>query len=182
MKFEVIHSEKAYLGRAFDVRKDQVRMPDGQPKQRDVVEHNPSVVLVPVDDDGQIMFVRQHRYPVAEYLLELPAGVIEAGESPLSTAQREIREEIGMAAEELVMVGEFYLAPGYSTELMYVFMARGLSDDPLPADDDEFISVETLSIKNLYDQSMLLQFRDAKTLAALFLARPYFQDFISISN
>ena len=117
MNFETIHSEIVYHGRAFDVRRDQVRLPDDNSARLDIVDHPPSVTLLPIDDKGFIWFVRQYRYPVQQYLLELPAGVVEAGEAPESCAHREIREEIGMAAENLEKIGEFLIDNTYSTEL-----------------------------------------------------------------
>lgn len=173
MEFEVTHHETVYEGRAFDVRRDFVRLPNGQQKQRDVVIHNPSVVIIPLDENRQILFVRQYRHPIGDSILELPAGVMEAGETPLITAQREIREETGMGAEDMKKIGKFYLAPGYSTELMYVYLARGLYPAALPMDEDEDIRVEKVPSEHLVDQSKVAQFRDAKTLAALLLARPY---------
>lgn len=173
MEFEVTHYETVYKGRAFDVRRDFVRLPNGQQKQRDVVVHDPSVVIIPLDENRQILFVKQYRHPIGDSLLELPAGVMETGETPLVTAQREIREETGMGAEDMKKIGEFYLAPGYSTEFMYVYLARGLYPAALPMDEDEDIRVEKVSSEHLVDQSKAAQFRDAKTLAALLLARPY---------
>jgi len=173
MRIEIEQSKKIYQGRAFDVRKDYIRLPNGSTKQRDVVEHPPAVTILPVDEEKNIWFIRQYRHPVDEVLLELPAGVMDQGESPIGTAQREIREEIGMYANHLELIGKFYLAPGYSTELMYVFLARELSRAPLPADDDEFISIEKIPIHLAFRTEHLRQLRDAKTIAALLLVRDH---------
>jgi ADP-ribose pyrophosphatase len=171
MSFEILKSETIYRGKVFDVRQDEVRLPNGRQASLDVVEHNSSVTLLPVDDEGQIWFVRQYRHPVLAELLELPAGVMEGDESPEACARREVREETGMAAERLQKLGEFYLAPGYCTELMYVFVARDLSPAPLPGDEDEFISVEKIPVEKAYEMAERGEFPDSKTLAALFLAR-----------
>ncbi|HEX6305807.1 MAG TPA: NUDIX hydrolase [Anaerolineales bacterium] len=171
MSFETLKTETIYRGKVFDVRRDEVRLPNGRQASLDIVEHNSSVALLPVDDEGQIWFVRQYRHPVLAELLELPAGVMEEDESPEACARREVREETGMAAARLQKVGEFYLAPGYSTEYMYVFVARDLSPAPLPGDDDEFISVEKIAVEKAYEMAERGEFRDSKTVAALFLAR-----------
>ena len=105
-------------------------------------------------------------------LLELPAGTLEEGEEPSVCAAREIREETGFAAGKLEKIGEFYLAPGYSTEFMVVFLATELTYDPLEADADEFLSVEKISVKDALEMAEQGKMPDAKSLAALLLARP----------
>ena len=107
MRVSVERSDKMYRGRAFDVRRDSIRLSNGSLKQRDIVEHPPAVTILPIDRENQVWFIRQYRHPVDEELLELPAGVMESGESPLETAKREIREEIGVAAGEMELIGEF---------------------------------------------------------------------------
>ena len=175
MPFEVMHTETAFRGRAFDVRQDQVSLPDGNQARLDVIVHNESVVMIPLDAEGQIWFIRQYRHPAQKELLELPAGVMEVDEQPEYSAGREIREEIGMAAGKLRKLGSFFLAPGYSTELMHVYLATGLNEDPLQPDRDEFIRVEKISIQETYRLAENGQIQDAKTLAALLLARPYLE-------
>ena len=173
MKFDLLGSEVVYEGRAFNVRRDEVRTPANHTVKLDIVEHVGSISIVPVDGDGQVYFVCQYRHPAGLELLELPAGTLEPGEPPLEAAAREIREETGMAAENLKEIGSFYLVPGYSTELMHVFLATGLSHNPLEADADEFLSVETMSVPDALKLAESGQLPDSKSLAALLLARPY---------
>lgn len=172
MKFDLIQSEIVYKGHKFVVRVDRVRTPNNV-VNLDIIEPHNSVILVPVDEKGQVYFVRQYRHASGMELLELPAGTLETGEAPEVCAAREIREETGMAAATLKEIGAFYLAPGYSTEYMHVFLATGLSHSPLQADDDEFLSLETLSIAEAFKLAESGQLSDAKSLAALLLARPY---------
>jgi ADP-ribose pyrophosphatase len=175
MKFDLIQSEIVYKGHKFVLRSDRVRTPDSI-VDLDIVEHNGSVVLVPVDEEkGQVYFVRQYRHAAGQEILELPAGTLEVGEAPEACAAREIREETGMAAATLKEIGAFYLAPGYSTEYMHVFLATGLTHDPLEADADEFLSVETLPLAEALKLAESGQLPDAKSLAALLLARRYLQ-------
>ena len=108
----------------------------------DIIEHVGAVTILPIDAEGRILFVRQYRHATGKELLELPAGTLNAGEPPEECAFREIREETGFAAGNLIKLGEFFLAPGYSTEYMVVYLANELHPDPLPADEDEFISLE----------------------------------------
>lgn len=172
MAFEVMHTETTFRGKAFDVRQDQITLPDGNRAKLDIVVHNKSVSMIPVDADGQVWFIRQYRHPAQKELLELPAGVMESGEQPEVSAAREIREEIGMAAGQLRKLGTFYLAPGYSTELMHVYLATGLREDPLQPDRDEFIRIQKVSVAQAYQMAKSGEIQDAKTLAALLLARP----------
>ncbi len=173
MKFKTIHSESIYQGRVFGVRKDQVELPNGKMTHLDIIDHPGAVTLIPIDEHGRIWFVRQYRYAAGGELLELPAGTLEKDESPEHSASREVREEIGMAAGKLRRIGDFFMAPGYSTEHMYVFLATDLRSEPLKRDEDEFLSIEQIPIEKVYAMADAGQIQDGKTLAALLLARPY---------
>lgn len=173
MKFELLGSEMIHKGRSIIFRVDNLRTPDGRTVKYDIVEHHGSVILVPVDENGNIYFVRQYRHAAEQEMLELPAGTLEPGEEPAFCAAREVREETGMEAANIKEIGSFYLAPGYSTELMHVFLATGLSHNPLEADDDEFLSVELLSMTDALKLAGSGGLTDAKSLAALLLAQAY---------
>jgi ADP-ribose pyrophosphatase len=173
MSFELIDSEPIYNGRAFQIRRDHVRLPDGRSTKLDIVEHIGSAVIVPVDEEGNMYFVRQYRHAARLDLLELPAGTLEVGEDPLVCAQREVREETGMASGNIREIGGFYLAPGYSTEFMRVYLATDLRHDPLEADADEFLSVEKISVAEAFKMAETGKLPDAKSLAALLLAKPH---------
>ena len=173
MPFDTIKSETVYLGKAFDVHRDQVKLPDGKITTFDVVVHPGAVTMIPINSHGQILFVRQYRYCVGQYLLELPAGTLDEGESPETCALREVREEIGMSAEHLEKIGEFFLVPGYSTERMYIYLATELSSDPLQGDEDEFITVEAIALEKVPELVSQGIIQDAKSIAALYLAQPY---------
>ena len=173
MAYEIIHSLVTYRGRAFSVRRDQIRLPDGEAANLDIVEHSGAVTCVPLDDQERLWFVRQYRHAAGKMLLELPAGTLERGEPPEDCARRELREEIGMRAEHLEKIGEFYLAPGYSTEYMHVYLATSLRPDALPGDKDEFLSVEIIPVQNVLEMVETGEIQDAKTLAAILLARAH---------
>jgi ADP-ribose pyrophosphatase len=170
MKFQLLQSEIVYPGRAFTIRRDAVRLPDGRETWLDIVEHVGSVVIIPLDAEGNLLFVRQYRHAAGRELLELPAGTLEAGEAPDACALREIREETGMAAGKMDRLGGFFLAPGYSTEYMYVYLATDLYEGPLDADADEFLSVERIPLEEALVRSEKGEMPDAKSLAALMLA------------
>lgn len=174
MPFRTLHSEIVYQGRAFSVRRDQVEMPNGKSVNLDVVQHTGAVTLIPIDSEGKVWFVRQYRHPAQKSLLELPAGTLEPDEPPEDCARREIREEIGMAADRLEKLGKFYMAPGYSTEFMHVYLATGLHESPLEGDEDEFLSIEKIHMGNVFSMAAAGEIQDGKTLAALLLLRPYY--------
>lgn len=168
---ETVASQTIYTGRIVTLRIDQVRYPDGKVHPFEIIDHRNAVTIIPVDAQGQVWFVRQYRHPAGKDLLELPAGVCEAGEDPQVSALRELREETGMAANKLEKIGSFWLAPGYTTEYMHVFIARELYPSPLPGDDDESIQIERLPLEQAVTLAEQGQFEDAKSLVALLWAR-----------
>lgn len=175
MSFELISSETLLKGPAFTIRRDLLKTPDGRETKFDIIEHGGSVIIVPMDADGNLLFVRQYRHAASMNLLELPAGTLEAGEDPAVCAAREIREETGFAADKIEKIGDFYLAPGYSTEFMHVYLARELRHDPLESDADEFLSVEKIPLAEAFQRAERGEIPDAKSLAALLLAKSHFK-------
>lgn len=171
MDFIILGKEKQFRGHAFDVATVRAKLPNGKEREYDLVQHPDSVAIVPVDENGLIYFVSQYRIGPESELLELPAGVMEAGETPLECAEREVREEVGMAAAEMQALGGFYLAAGYANEYMTVFLATGLYEAPLAPDADEFLNVRTFSIKEAYQLAQDGKLGDGKSLAALLLAQ-----------
>jgi ADP-ribose pyrophosphatase len=173
MLFDILKTNNVYQGRAFRVQQVQVKLPNGKTSNYDLVDHPNSVAVLPVDGEGNILMVRQFRLGANQPLLEVPAGVMEAGEDPEACAYREIREETGQAAATLRKLGSYYLVPGYCTELMHVFLATGLFPDPLRGDEDEFLQVECFSISEIYKMAEKGEIQDSKTMAALLLARSH---------
>lgn len=178
MPFELLRSEILMQGRAFKIRRDYLKTPDNRETRYEIVEHGGSVVIVPVDNEGNLLFVRQYRHAAGMDMLELPAGTRDGDEPFEECAAREIREETGMEAGALTHIGSFYLAPGYSTEYMGVFLAVDLSHNPLEADDDEFLSVEKIPVREAIQRAERGEIPDAKSLSALLLARPYLDTYL----
>jgi ADP-ribose pyrophosphatase len=174
--FKLLKSEILMQGRAFTIRRDTLETPDNRETKFEIIEHIGSVVILPLDKDGNLLFVRQYRHAASIDLLELPAGTLDnAGEKPEDCAAREIREETGMATRTLTKIGEFFLAPGYSTEFMHVFLATDLYYSPLEADADEFLSVQAIPAAEAIRMAERSEIPDAKSLAALMLARSYLE-------
>ena len=167
MEHKITNRSAAYKGSAFNVEILEVNLPDGRKRNYDLVDHNNSVTMIPFDADGNIYFVKQYRMGSESKLLELPAGVMEKHESPRDCAARELQEEIGMAAGDLTRIGAVYLAPGYSNELNFIFLAKDLKNNPLEEDDDEFISIHAYSPGDVTRMIRSGDIRDSKSLAAL---------------
>ena len=143
-------------------------LPSGNTSFREVVEHSPAVCVLAENEAGEILFVRQHRYPVGRAVLELPAGVVEPGENPLETAHRELREEVGMDARSMTEITWFYTSPGFCDEEIILFFARDLFFSPKEGDDDETIQVEFWNREALIRGLENREIRDGKTLMALY--------------
>jgi len=167
---KVVKSETRYQGRAFKVRVDEVELRPGQVVKLDVIEHTGAVTLLPLDEANNIWFVRQYRHPARQVLLELPAGTLNPGEQPALAANRELQEEIGMRAGRLEELASFYLAPGYSSELMHVFLAQELTASALAPDEDEFLDIEKVPATDVMTLVLDGALHDAKSVATLLLA------------
>ena len=169
MPFTTLNREIIYHGRAFNVEIVKMQLPDGKIRAYDLVEHKGAVTIVPVDDAGNILFVRQYRVGADQELLELPAGLLNQDEPHAEAAAREVREETGMAARQMTLLGDFYPAPGYSSEHMHVYLAPGLHPDPLDQDDDEFLELVSIPAAEAVNMARRGEIRDGKSLAALMM-------------
>lgn len=167
---QTVRSTVEFESHVFDVARDVIRFPDGHEVERAVVVHPGAVALVVVDDDGRWLLVRQYRHPARRELLEIPAGTLEGDESPEETAAREVREETGYSAASLVRLGGTWMAPGFCTEYITYFLATGLREDPLPQDDDEYLSLPVrMTVSEIHAAIAGGEIEDAKTLVALTL-------------
>ncbi len=166
-----LETRTVYEGKILNLRVDTVRLGSGRVATREVAEHSDSVCIVPIDDDGSIVMVRQFRTPTGRVLLELPAGGVEAGEVSQDTVQRELQEETGYRAAELRHLSSFWLAPGWCDELMHAYLATGLTPSKLAADDDEEIEVERVSPARSLELIASGEICDAKSIAGLLLAQ-----------
>jgi ADP-ribose pyrophosphatase len=171
-----IDSKVVFEGRILTLRVDSVRLPNGRETTREIAEHSDSVCIVPIDEQGNILLVRQYRKPVEMDLLEVPAGGIEEGEVPEEAVQRELQEEIGYTAGNLQHLSSFWLAPGWCTEYMHAYLATDLIPSSLAADDDEFISVVRVPLAESLDLVKQGQIRDAKSISSLLMASQVLQD------
>jgi ADP-ribose pyrophosphatase len=167
----ILSSQKVFDGRVFNVTVDTVS--EGElTYQREVVHHNGSAVIVPVFDDGTVALVKQYRHPAVRFLLEVPAGTLAKGERPETGAARELKEELGLVAERLEKLSEFFVSPGFCEEKMWVYLATKLSEGEQALEDDEIIDVVRLPIGDALEMITSGEIQDAKTIIGLMLAAP----------
>lgn len=160
-------SRKIYEGHILNLRLDEVRLPTGKVAIREIVEHRPAVAMLPVRQDGTVLLIRQYRDAIRKEILEIPAGILNTGESPLEAARRELQEEIGYDAGILEEWGSFFTSPGFSDEKVTLFFATGLVESRLEPDDDEFIHVVPVKREDIPNLLASGRVEDAKTVAAL---------------
>jgi ADP-ribose pyrophosphatase len=141
MKERMLGTENIYQGRRINLHVDRVVLPNGRETTREIADYPNSVGIVALDKDDNVILVRQYRHAVGKTLLEIPAGGMEAGESPRESALRELEEESGYTAERIEQIGGVYAAPGYSTEFLHIFLATDLKVGPMRNDEDEYIEV-----------------------------------------
>ncbi len=166
-----IESHRVFDGELLKVRKDKVRLPNGHESTREYIVHPGAVVVIPLLDDGRLVFERQFRYPLRRVVLELPAGKIDPGEDILTTGQRELLEETGYVAHEWRYLGVMHPCVGYSDERIEIFLARGLRQEGAQSlDHNEFIELVELSQDEAAEAVRAGAITDGKTITALFWA------------
>ena len=170
---EVIGSKRHFEGKIVQVRVDEVRLEDGHVMRQEVVEHRESMTVVAMDAEQRLLLVRQYRHPVAQDLLETPAGSVDPGETAEDAVNRELAEETGCCARVVIPLGSFYLAPGWTTERMHVYAAHDLYPSEAEPDEDERIEVVYLPVAEWEARIAAGEVKDAKSIAAWHLARPH---------
>ena len=172
---KTIDGEEKYRGVIVNVRLDRARLCDGSIVRREVVEHPGGVTILPVDEDGTCYMVRQFRYPMGRMMLEAPAGKLERGEDPAECAVRELSEETGFTADKYVYLGANCTSPGFSTEILHIYLALGLHPGRSHPDAGEFLNVEKHALSELTDMVMRNEIDDGKTIIAVLKAAKYLE-------
>lgn len=164
-----VSSQLIYQGKIVSLRLDEVLLPDGRKARREVVEHPGAVAVLAVSDEGEAYFVRQYRQAVAEYLLEIPAGKLEPGESPADCAVRELAEEAGVKPKELRQIAVYYSSPGFASEKLFIYLATGLEPAEARQQADEDLQVLKIPFPEAVRMAREGEIADGKTLIALLL-------------
>ncbi len=162
-----ISSEHVFDGTLLQVYVDDVKLPDGSHSTRDWIKHPGASAVVPVFQDGSIMLLKQYRYPPRKLFLEVPAGKIDAGETPKTTALRELEEESGLSCKNMEKVGSLFPAIGYADEEIFVYVGWGLSQSDKQTDDDEFLINHKLHFSDALKMIESGEIKDGKTICAL---------------
>lgn len=168
-----IDSELKYDGVIVDVTIDHAELVDGSIVRREVVHHPGGATVLPVDADGMCYCVRQFRYPFGRQLLEAPAGKLDKGEDHRTCAIRELSEETGLTADRIIYLGPCCTSPGFSTEVLHIYLALGLHEGESHPDEGEFLSVEKHHIDELVDMVMSGEIDDGKTIIAVLKAKRF---------
>ena len=170
---ELIDSEYKFKGKIINLKIDDVKLPNGQLAKREIVEHPGGVSILAITDDNKILMVEQFRAGPRVVTLEVPAGKLERGEVPEICGLRELTEETGYKAGSFEKIGSFYLTPGYTDELIYIYVARKLVLDKANPDEDEFLNVKAYDYKELLQMVKNNEIKDAKTVISILFAGEY---------
>ena len=164
---KTIRREDKFQGRILSVHVDTVLLPNGNTSTREVVDHVDGVAVLPLDERNNVLTVTQYRYVFGRTLLEIPAGKLDPGEDPVTGALRELKEETGAVPDVFLPLGSILPAPGCYSEVLHLFLARGLHMEDQQLDPDEFLNVERIPFDEMVHRCMNGEIEDAKTVAAV---------------
>jgi len=169
MKEKTLNSKSIYKGKIINLRIDEVVLPNGKKTTREIVEHYGAVAILPLINENNFLLVRQFRKPIEKMLMEIPAGKLEQGENIKRCAIRELREETGYETKDLQKLASVYLAPGYSSELIHIFIAKNLKKTSPEPDADEFLENIIIKKKDVLNKILNGEIKDSKTIVAIML-------------
>lgn len=164
---KTLSSQMIHRGKIVNLRVDSVELPNGKIGTREVVEHAGAVAVVPITENGEIIMVRQYRYPVEEILWEIPAGKLDQGETPEHCVRRELLEETGAIAANIYKIFSFYSSPGFSNEVLHIYGAENLTYQEQKLDEDEFVEVERVPLERAVQMINEGRIKDAKTIVGI---------------
>lgn len=172
-----VSSKNVYKGVLLDVYCDDIELPNGNASKREYIMHVGAACVVPLDNDGNIIIEKQFRYPFRKVLTEIPAGKLDSKSEPhLEAALRELKEETGYSADEMIYLGEFYPTCAYSDEVIHMYLAKGLTTGEQKLDDDEFVGVEKMPLEEAVNEIMQGNIPDGKTQTAILKAYLWLKD------
>jgi ADP-ribose pyrophosphatase len=163
----ILSTSTAYKGRLFDIEVTEMRMANGALTKREGLVHPGAVAMIPVTAGGNLLLVTQYRHSAGKRLLEIPAGTLEKGEAPLAAVSRELQEEVGMRPGRIKPLGGFYVAPGYTSEYIHLFICEDLAESSLDGDEDEDIDIHELSAEQAIAAIQSGDICDAKSVIGI---------------
>lgn len=164
---KTLDSKEIFNGRILHVVLDDVELPDGKKSKREVVNHPGGVTVAALDEENNLFFVKQFRYPYKEVVLELPAGKLEKGSTPLENGKRELLEETGLEGYSYISLGQVYPSPGYTSEIIHLYACRVKSQNTQQLDEGEFLNVEKMPLDKAVEMVLNNMVPDAKTQVAV---------------
>lgn len=164
---KTLSSQNVFDGTVLHITLDEVELPDGEKSKREVVNHQGGVAVAALDDDNNLFFVKQFRYPYKEVVLELPAGKLEKGSTPLENGKRELLEETGAQGYSYISLGQVYPSPGYTSEIIHLYACKVQSEGESRPDDGEFLNVEKIPLNKAVEMVLNNQIPDSKTQIAV---------------
>lgn len=167
--YEVLSHNIVYKGKIIDVFHDEVILERNVPVIREVVNHKGASAILPIDNDGKLILVRQYRHPALEKVLELPAGVLEKGEDPKVCASRELEEETGYKSDNITFLTKMYTAIGFSNEMLYIYLAENLEVGKQNFDTDEFMTIEKYTLDEAVNMIYTGDIKDSKTIVGILM-------------
>jgi ADP-ribose pyrophosphatase len=167
--FETLQRQTIFEGKVVRLYVDKVKLPNGKEAEREVIKHSGAVGMVALDGEGWIFLVRQYRHATGEDLLEIPAGKLSPGEAPVDCARRELMEEVGFGAGEWLELSSFYTSPGFSDEMLYLYLGRNLEKGQAHPDEDEFLEVIHVPLEEALAMVARNEIRDSKSVAGITL-------------
>lgn len=171
-----IESNFIYDGIIVKLYKDTVELPNGKEAFREVIRHPGAVCVVPITDNGEVIFVRQFRYPFSSEIIELPAGKLDKGELPINAAKRELMEETGVISSKLIPIGKFYSTPAIIDEIIYLYLATDLKFGNQSLDEDEFLEIERIPLSKAIDMVLNDVISDGKTQVGILKAKLFIEN------
>lgn len=173
---KTLESTTIFEGKIMTILLDKALLPNGSEAPREVCLHPGGVAVLPLEEDGTVSLVRQYRYPLHRLMLELPAGKLDHGSEQVEmAARRELSEETGLEAGEMIYLGKIYVSPGFCTEELHMYLARNLKQAESHPDEDEFLDVVKMPFEQLLDQVMSGEIDDAKTVAAVLKTKVFLE-------
>lgn len=164
---KTLSSKSVFDGRILHITLDEIELPNGKKSKREVVNHPGGVTVAALDEENNLLFVRQFRYPYKEVVLELPAGKLEKGSTPLENGKRELMEETGAEGYSYISLGQLYPSPGYTSEIIHLYACKVKSQGSSNPDDGEFLNVEKIPLDKAVEMVLNNQIPDAKTQVAI---------------
>jgi ADP-ribose pyrophosphatase len=171
METKILKQTQLHQGRVFTLIREKITLPNGTTVDLDIIRHPGAAAMVPLNEDGSLVMVRQYRHAIGEYIWEIPAGTLNPDESPLECAKRELIEETGYSATEWEELGAIVPVPGYSDEKIHIFLAQGLRPARQDLDPDEILRVREIPLEEAFHMAERGEIKDSKTISSLFLLR-----------